>query len=88
MPLLLVGRSKLLGFQSAAWNAALTDASYPVKSKLPSRYRHPEAVAAAPVAARPAPEAARIAEAEAEAARESITRPSKKKTDTPPGFQF
>lgn len=92
MPLLLVGRSKLLGFQASAWNAALTDASYPARSMLPSRYRHPESVAAAPVVARPAPdllanEATRIAEAEAAAARDSITRPTKK-PDTPPGFQF
>ena len=88
MPLLLVGRTKLLGFQPAAWNTALTNAAYPAKSMLPSRYRHPEAVAAAPVATRPSPEAERVAKAEAEAARESITRPAKKKTDTPPGFQF
>ena len=96
MPLLVVGRSKLLGFEASAWNSALTDASYPARSKLPSRYRHPDAVAAAPVAPGPSPdvlarealESARVAEAEAEAARDSISRTPRKKTDTPPGFQF
>lgn len=84
MPLLLVGRSKLLGFQPEAWDAALSNASYPAKSMLPARYRHPEAVAAAPVVARPAP----VAESEIDVARESITRPPKKNPDTPPGFRF
>lgn len=90
LPLLVVGRSKLLGFQLEAWNSALTNASYPAKSMLPSRYRHPNPVAAAPVAAGPSPEAlareareaALAAEAEAAAARE------KKKPNTAPAFQF
>lgn len=95
LPLLLVGRSKLLGFQLDAWNSALTNAAYPVKSMLPSRYRQPDAVAAAPVATGPSPEmlereareAARAAEAEAAAARETEAR-EKKKSNTAPAFQF
>ena len=92
LPLLVVGRSKLLGFQLEAWNSALTNASYPVKSMLPSRYRYTEAGAAAPVAAGPSPEvlareAARAAEAEAAAARDAEAR-EKKKTNTAPAFQF
>ena len=95
LPLLLVGRSKLLGFQSDAWDSALTNAGYPAKSMLPSRYRNPDAVAAAPVVKEPSPEmlereareAARAAEAEAAAAREAAAR-EKKKSSTAPAFQF
>ncbi|NML61297.1 glutaredoxin family protein [Massilia sp. RP-1-19] len=94
LPLLLVGRNKLLGFQSDAWDSALTNAAYPARSMLPSRYRHPDAVAAAPVAKGPSPEilereAARVAEAEAAAAaaRETAAR-EKKKSNTAPAFQF
>lgn len=95
LPLLLVGRSKLLGFQADAWNGALTNAAYPARSMLPSRYRHPDPVAAAPVAAGPSPEmlareareAARLAEAEAAAAREAEAR-EKNKSNTAPAFQF
>ena len=91
LPLLMVGRSKLLGFESGEWNSALTNAAYPAKSMLPSRYRQPDAVAAAPVAKGPSQEmlqreAALAAEAEAAATRESQAR-EKKKTTTP-AFQF
>ena len=95
LPLLLVGRSKLVGFQSAQWDSALTNAAYPAKSMLPSRYRHPDAVAAAPVATGPSPEAlereqrqaTQAAEDQAAAAREARAR-EKKKTTTEPAFRF
>lgn len=97
LPLLLVGRSKLIGFQSDAWSSALTNAAYPAKSRLPSRYRHPEAVAAAPLPKgssldaieRDQREAASAAQARAAAAaaREAEAR-EKKKTTTAPAFQF
>ena len=94
LPLLLVGRSKLLGFEAGEWNGALTNAAYPAKSMLPSRYRHPDAVAAAPVAKGPSQEvlqrqqrdAALAADAEAAAAREAQAR--EKKKPTTPAFQF
>lgn len=97
LPLLLVGRSKLVGFQSAEWDSALTNAAYPAKSMLPSRYRHPGAVAAAPAPTGPSPEAlqreqreaalAAEAEAAAAAAREAQAR-EKKNTTTEPAFRF
>ena len=94
LPLLLVGRTKLLGFEQGEWNSALTNAAYPAKSMLPSRYRHPEAVAAMPAAKgasqevlqREQREAALAAEAEAAAAREAQAR--EKKKSTTPAFQF
>lgn len=88
LPLLLVGRSKLVGFQAEAWNAALTDAAYPTRSMLPARYRNPDAAAAAPSPPPPATpgpearEAPRAAAARAEAAR------AREKNGAPPGFQF
>ncbi|MGZ8318033.1 MAG: glutaredoxin family protein [Telluria sp.] len=95
LPMLLVGRTKLIGFQAEQWNGALTNAAYPAKNILPSRYRNAPPVAAAPVAAPIVPkpdlaaeqEAARMAEAQAEAAREKAAR-AKKKPEAPPGFQF
>ena len=95
LPLLLVGRSRLVGFQAAEWDGALTNAAYPAKSMLPSRSRHADAVAAAPVAAGPSPEAlqreqreaAAAAEAQAAAARDAQSR-EKKKTTTEPAFRF
>ncbi|MBZ2209187.1 glutaredoxin family protein [Massilia sp. R798] len=96
LPLLLVGRSKLLGFETGEWNSALTNAAYPAKSMLPSRYRHPEAVAAAPPATGPSPEAlqrqqreaAQAADAEASAAAAREAQAREKKKSTTPAFQF
>ncbi|RJG25430.1 glutaredoxin family protein [Massilia cavernae] len=97
LPMLVVGRTKLVGFEPSAWNGALDAAAYPAKNILPARYRNAAPVAAAPMApaAAPAPNAAereardlvRVAEADAAAARWKAER-DKKKNDTPPGFQF
>ncbi|MEO8408224.1 MAG: glutaredoxin family protein, partial [Oxalobacteraceae bacterium] len=48
LPVLLVGRSKQLGFESGAWNLALTAASYPQQSNLPADYRFAPVQPAAP----------------------------------------
>lgn len=91
LPLLLVGRSKLVGFQAEAWNAALTNAAYPTRSMLPARYRNPDAAAAAP--SPPPPETPRREAREATrgmdatAARGEAAR-AREKTGAPPGFQF
>ncbi len=41
LPLLLVGRSKFIGYEQSTWDAALTAANYPLESILPSDYRQP-----------------------------------------------
>lgn len=87
LPLLLVGRSKLTGFEQDSWGGALTAASYPAKSQLPPTYRHRSAQAADPVTTPVdvAPETAKVSAATPA----TRTRPKKKdNADVPPGFQF
>jgi glutaredoxin len=90
LPLLLVGGSKLIGFEAGAWNQALSDADYPAQRILPPTYQNPRAEAAAPpkgpsaqALARAAARAAAAADA-AETARLNREPPP----DVPPGFQF
>jgi glutaredoxin len=49
LPLLLVGRNKFIGYEQVTWDAALTAASYPMQSILPSGYRQPAPKPAAPL---------------------------------------
>lgn len=92
LPLLLVGSNKLVGFESGAWNQALSDAAYPAQRVLPANYQYAKAESAAPPRG-PAPDAqaraaaaaaAAAAEAEAEARRRQQAPPA----DAPPNFQF
>ena len=80
LPLLLVGSSKRIGFEPGAWNAALTDAAYPLQRRLPAAYQNPAAVSAA--APRPL-----ARDAVREQPPVPATRP-KPRSDAPPGFQF
>lgn len=48
LPVLLIGSNKQLGFESAAWNMALSAASYPQDNQLPRDYRFAPAEPAAP----------------------------------------
>ena len=50
LPVLTVGSNKQRGFESAAWNTALTAAGYPESSKLPKGYLALPAEPASPVA--------------------------------------
>ena len=78
LPLLLVGRSKLTGFEQNSWDVLLSGAGYPLEKRLPPDYQYPAPVAAAPPPA-PLPEPAR---AEQEPARPLPP------VNAPPGFQF
>jgi glutaredoxin len=49
LPLLLVGRSKFIGYEQATWDAALTTASYPPQSILPPDYKQVTPRPAAPL---------------------------------------
>ncbi|MFP5393193.1 MAG: DUF4124 domain-containing protein [Gammaproteobacteria bacterium] len=85
LPLLLVGRTKLLGYEPGGWTSALNSAAYPAKSMLPSSYRF-TAEPAAPVTA--------TAEADVPAEKKevhprAVDLPKKQdRSDLPPGFQF
>ncbi|PWF46785.1 glutaredoxin family protein [Massilia glaciei] len=89
MPLLLVGPSKLAGFDPGAWDAALTNADYPLKSQLPRTYRNPAAAAAAPPPPKPTPSELAAAKAAIDAAAEARRpKPAAPAVPPKPGFQF
>lgn len=83
LPFLVVGRSKLTGFEAGQWGATLSAADYPASSILPPSYRYSAAEPAAPVVAAPA----RAAEP-APAGGAADTPKPKPRPDLPPGFQF
>jgi glutaredoxin len=96
VPLLLVGRNKLIGFEAGQWNGALTDANYPATRRLPAGYQQAKAETAAPRG--PSPEerraAAQRAAAEAAAAKEEAraeaerARRRAEEEKNKPDFQF
>lgn len=88
VPLLLVGRSKSVGFETSAWAALLNDAGYPSTASLPSNYQYPQAAPAAPgpvqVASDQAPPAPRVVRERRQAAPPApVAEPT-----APPGFKF
>ena len=69
LPLVVVGRSKHTGFDSAVWAGVLTSAGYPETNKLPAEYRNPQASAAA------VPKVPKADDAPAETAADILERP-------------
>ncbi|MES3023854.1 MAG: glutaredoxin family protein [Pseudomonadota bacterium] len=89
MPLLLVGPSKLAGFEAGAWDTALTNAEYPLKSQLPRTYKNPSAVAASPPPPKPTPSELAAAQAAVDAAAAArMPKPAVPAVPPKPGFQF
>ncbi|MBJ7313654.1 DUF4124 domain-containing protein [Rugamonas sp. CCM 8940] len=90
LPLLLVGRSKQIGFEQGSWDVLLSDAGYPPQKILPPNYQHPAPVAAAPLPpADTAEQAGAAARAEARAAAEEAARRRKlPPAEAAPAFQF
>ena len=94
LPLLVVGSRRVAGFQDAAWQDALSAASYPRSAQLPRGYQYAAPEAAAPSnAGLPTPPArAKSApppdDAAAQAAEQQPRRPAPKPGNAPPGFQF
>jgi glutaredoxin len=93
LPLLLVGRDKLVGFQASAWNAALDAAAYPAQPILPRGYQFAAATPAAPPQPSPqalaqAAAAERAARAEAEAEEKAKFAPKPPAVNGTPDFQF
>jgi glutaredoxin len=90
LPLLLVGRSRQIGFEAQTWDDVLTNAGYPTISALPQGYANPPPVAAAP---RPQPSAEQLArdaarDAAVEKAAEETRRRAREPENAPPNFQF
>jgi glutaredoxin len=93
LPLLLVGRSKLVGFAAGAWNEALDAAQYPSQPMLPRGYQFAAATPAAapgpsPQAQAQAAAAERAARAAAEAEEKARFAPRPKPINGTPDFQF
>jgi glutaredoxin len=93
LPLLLVGRSKFVGFAASAWNEALDAAQYPSKPVLPRGYQFAAATPAAPPKPSPqdlakAAQAERAAKAAAEAEEKAKFAPKPKAINGTPDFQF
>jgi glutaredoxin len=88
LPLLVVGRNKERGFESGAWNTALTSAGYPESSKLPKSYRNPPAEAAAPAPKVVASQQRNADETGANTSRSGATELPPAIGNAPPGFRF
>lgn len=84
LPLLLVGRTRLVGFEQGSWTTALNAAAYPRRSQLPKAYRY-QVTSAADPAVVPAPVAAEPVEP---APRRQEQPRKQERSDLPPGFQF
>lgn len=83
LPLLLVGRTRQIGFESSTWGATLSAAGYPETSKLAPDYRNAPAVAAAPVVEKQIKASAKIdSDPSPEIAPKAIN------DKAPPGFHF
>jgi hypothetical protein len=80
LPLLMVGRSQLTGFEAGAWDGALASASYPAERVLPANYQFP-----APTPAAPPRQATAVAKPAAPA-EAPAQRPAP--VNAPPDFQF
>jgi glutaredoxin len=80
VPLLLVGTTRLIGFDAGSWQNALSAANYPSQGLLPKDYQNPQAESAAP---RPKAPAAPV--------RTAATPPPPPKVEKPattPAIQF
>jgi glutaredoxin len=93
LPLLLIGRNKLVGFAAGAWNEALDAAAYPAQPALPRGYQFAAATPAAPP--KPSPQALtqaaaaeRAARAAAEAEEKAKFAPKPPPINGTPDFQF
>jgi glutaredoxin len=87
LPMMLVGRSKLVGYDSGTWGGALTSASYPAQRALPANYQNARVTTAAPqVQAQPVGDQGDGAAAAA--AVQNALRDKPAPVNAPPGFQF
>ena len=89
IPLLIVGRTKLRGFEPDGWQAALEAARYPETSKLPANYTFRPPEPAAPVVAEaPKPPPPQQPSQQPLPRIEPAKPPPPPNSNTPPGFRF
>ncbi|MBA5608214.1 glutaredoxin family protein [Duganella sp. FT3S] len=86
LPLLLVGRTRQIGFEQNSWDVLLSDAGYPTQNMLPPDFRQ---AAPTPAAPPPQPSAEEQAAAAAKAAADEAARLKKlPPLNATPDFQF
>ncbi len=83
LPFITIGAKRLTGFESGIWDNALTAATYPVQTILPSNY-----VFAAPVPASPPPTQVAAVAPPPPRIVEQPRKPPEEQRTAPPGFQF
>ena len=83
LPFVLVGRSKQVGFETAAWGTMLSAAGYPENGKLPRGYRNAAVTAAAPVIEKETKASEKV-----EADAMPSVAPKAVNDRAPPGFHF
>ncbi|QYF91882.1 glutaredoxin family protein [Massilia sp. PAMC28688] len=88
LPLLLVGRTKIAGYQVGSWDSALTHAQYPAKKALPSNYQYPAPQPAAPAQPKAAPATAPKPVPNDEIEDTDKTPRVPPPRNAPPGFKF
>ncbi|RJG05381.1 glutaredoxin family protein [Noviherbaspirillum cavernae] len=88
LPFLLVGRGKERGFDTDAWNAALTSAGYPETNRLPKGYSNPQAEAAAGQAKSVAAKTEKPSARESRTADNTASELPPATGNAPPGFRF
>lgn len=86
LPLLLIGRSRQIGFEAATWEVLLSESGYPEQPMLPAGYQNP---APAPAAPPPGPSEQERALAASKAAAEDAERARRlPPLNAKPDFQF
>lgn len=90
LPMLLVGRSRQLGFEAATWDGILSEAGYPPTKMLPAGYSNPAPTPAAPPRPPSAEDVARAKSdaAKAAAAAEKARRDRETPQNAPENFRF
>lgn len=88
LPLLVVGRNTMSGFETTAWSNTLTSAGYPVTSILPKNYQQAAAEPAAPAPPPKKPEEKPPVTENATPPEARPAAPLPPTPGTPPGFRF
>lgn len=91
LPVLTIGRAVQSGFESGAWQTALTSAGYPQSNRLPRNYVHPPAQPLAPPVAKADSDIPRTGKEEADTGRAGVrpaSAPGEAPARQPGSFQF
>jgi glutaredoxin len=85
LPVILVGRSKQIGYEPGQWGSMLNAANYPTTNMLPKTYSNPAPEPAAPQAAAKTADAQKKVD---DSGLKTVVQPPPAAGNAPPGFQF